>query len=332
VTSSLPEFQHTDQRRRPLVAFPRLKASARRAAGPLLDRLDHLEHRLEAIEAAMVRQEELLGRDLSTRVDGLWASKATAIGDRVLVGCRHLDLAFYFPADDRLLMPQFVVNGEYERTTTAHLLAQLPPDGVCLDVGANVGYYTCLMSRICWQGRVVAFEADPEVFELLRDNVAINWCEKVAEPRNHAVADRSGSLTLYRRIGRSGNTSIADVPEGERERFGEPASVPFDVGCVTVDEIAADLERLDVVKIDVEGAEALVLEGMRETVARLDPLIIMEWSPDQALTAGGSARGLAEIVESLGLNANVFELDGSLRPITPTQLEHLTYQNVALRR
>ncbi len=314
-----------------LVAYPRMKASLRRAAAPLLDRLDRVDHRIEAVESALARQEAVLAQ-LERKLDALWASKATAIGDRVLVGCRHLDLAYYFPADDRLLLPQFVVTGEYERTTTAYLLSHLSPDSVCLDVGANVGYYTCLMSRLCWQGRVIAFEADPEVFDLLRDNVGINWCEKVAEPRNLAVADTSGSLTLFRRIGRSGNTSIAQVPTSEREQYGEPESVPFEIACVTVDEVAADLDRLDVVKVDVEGAEALVLDGMRETVERLNPLIIMEWSPDQAVTAGGSAKGLAEIVAGLGLQAHVFELDGTLRAITPAQLETLTYQNVALRR
>jgi FkbM family methyltransferase len=255
-----------------------------------------------------------------------------SVGDRVLVGCRHLSLGYFFPADDRLLMPQFVVNGEYEPQTTAYLLRELATDSVCLDVGANVGYYTCLMSRLASNGRVVAFEADPEIFELLRDNVAINWCEKVAEPRNQAVADFSGSLTLFRRVGRSGNTSITQVPESERVVFGEPESVEFEVDCVTIDEVVAGFERLDVVKIDVEGAESLVLRGMGDTVQRLNPLVIMEWSPGQAEAAGGSADELTGLVEDLGLTAHVFEHDGVLRAISLDDLVELPYQNVALRR
>jgi FkbM family methyltransferase len=316
------------------LSIPGVRASARRVAAPFLRRLDRIEQRLDEIESSMAREvglEEV--RDgVERRLEGLWSSKVVSLGDRVLVGCRHLDLTYLFPADDRLLMPQFVVTGEYEPATTEYLLRMLEPEGVCLDVGANVGYYTCLMSRLCWRGRVVAFEADPEVHELLRDNVAINWCEQVAEPRNQAVADRSGSLTLYRRVGRSGNTSIIEVPEADRAVYGEPDSVPFEVDCVSVDDVTAELSRLDVVKIDVEGAESLVLRGMRETVQRLDPLVIMEWSPQQAADAGSSSAELAVLIGEMGLRAHVFERGGTLRAVAEEELVGLGYQNIALRR
>lgn len=311
-----------------------IKSIARSIAAPVLERLDRIQRRLDVIESLMAtnaRIDELSDR-LDQRTDWLWASKTVTVGDRVLVGCRHLGLNYYFPADDRLLMPQFVVHGEYETLTTAYLLRELPSDAVCIDVGANVGYYTCLMARRAWQGRTIAFEADPTIHELLRDNVAINWCEKVVDARNQAVADQPGELTLYRRAGRSGNTSIAEVSAEERAVYGEPESIPFTVESVRLDDVAASFDRLDVVKIDVEGAESLVLDGMRDVVERLNPLIIMEWSPGQAVTAGSSVQGLGALVDDLGLTAHVFEAPGTIRAITSDELSELGYQNIALRR
>lgn len=299
----------------------------------MLDPLDRIERRLSQLEADQATRQQVadVSARLDERTDWLWASKALNVGDRVLVGCRHLGLNLYFPADDRLLMPQFVVHGEYEPLTTAFLVDALEPESVCIDVGANVGYYTCLMARRAWRGRTIAFEADPVTHAILVDNVGINWCEKVVDARNTAVADQAGTLTLYRRVGRGGNTSIIEVAEEERSQLGEPASVPFEVECLTLDEVTAPLSRLDVVKIDVEGAESLVLQGMAETVARLDPMIIMEWSPGQAESAGSGTRLLRELIEELGLAA--FRIDGAraLHRLGFAELEELPYQNVLLR-
>jgi FkbM family methyltransferase len=288
---------------------------ARALAAPVLERLDRIERRLDALESSIATGEQVraLSDRVDQRTDWLWASKVTTLGDRVLVGCRHLGLNYLFPADDQLLMPQFVVHGEYETLTTNYLLRELPEDAVCLDVGANVGYYSCLMARRAWRGRTIAFEADPTIHEILRANVAINWCEKVVDARNMAVSDRTGTLTLHRRPGRSGNTSVTRISEDERLALGE-------------------LDRLDVVKIDVEGAESMVLAGMSGIVERFNPLIIMEWSPEQAEQAGSSAAGLGAAIESLRLTAHVFEAPGTIRPVSADELASLGYQNIALRR
>lgn len=311
-----------------------LRSVARSLAAPVLHRLDRIQERLDRLEqiaARADRMDALAGR-ADQRTDRLWGSKAVQVGDRVLIGCRHLGLAYFFPADDLLLMPQFLVHGEYESSTTAFLMRTLQPDSVCIDVGANVGYYACLMARCSSRGRTIAFEADPVVHAILRDNVSINWCEAVVDARNQAVGAAPGSLTLYRRIGRSGNTSIAQVSDEQLAALGEAESVPFEVECVRLDDVAADLDRLDVVKIDVEGAESLVLDGMADVVDRLNPLIIMEWSPGQAVQAGSSTDDLADRIEALGLTVHVFEPDGALRAVDADDLRTLGYQNVALRR
>lgn len=307
----------------------RLLELRRRALAPVLE-----EGRRSA--DALTRTEERLGH-LERRLDQLdelrrqqWTARAVGLGDRVLVGCRHLGLSYLLRSDDLLLLPQFLAEGDYERGTTEYLKRTVPVDGVAIDVGANFGYYTCLLARLAWQGRVLSFEPDPEVFELLRDNIAANWCGGVAVPTNAAVGDAAGTLTLHRRVDRTGNTSIAPASEEELARSGR-ATVPFEVGCVRLDDVTRDLHRVDVVKVDVEGAEPLVLAGMVELVRRHRPDVVMEWSPDQTVSAGFTQDELVARLADLGLRPHRVLEDGSLQELELAALADLDYQNLVLR-
>ena len=64
-------------------------------------------------------------------------------------------------------MPRFVVEGEYEPETTAFIRQTVKRDHICVDVGANFGYFACMMGHLAWDGRVIAYEADPKIYELL---------------------------------------------------------------------------------------------------------------------------------------------------------------------
>ena len=81
------------------------------------------------------------------------------------------------------------------------------------------------MGHLAWNGRVIAYEADPKIYELLVSNVSMNWCERNVEPVNAAVAAEVGELTLHRWLHRSGNTGvIAPPPElGRRVRKHSPS-------------------------------------------------------------------------------------------------------------
>jgi FkbM family methyltransferase len=303
--------------------------------GALAAQLDSLERSVAKLDAegvadvAVVQELRALRRQLDVVRDDVWHSKAVNLGERLLVGARQ-GLVFYVEAGDRLIGPRFVIDGEYEPATTAFLGQLVDETSVCIDVGANFGYYTCLLARQCWRGRVLSFEPDPRVHALLQDNVSINWCERVVDARNAAVGDHDGELTLYRRVGRSGNTSIIESTPEELEVFREPASEAFTVPCVTLDALADQLERVDVVKIDVEGAESLVVAGMAELVRRHRPTIVMEWSPWQTERAGFDGVQLSADLAALGLVPHVLRPDGRPIAISHAELPGLTFQNIVL--
>jgi len=234
-----------------------------RADATLIDRDD-----------AVARLDDAFGdirRRLDRLDDSIWASKVVRVDDRLLAGCRHANLVFLLDAHDQLLTPRFVVDGEYEPHTTAFLKRVVEHDDVCLDVGANFGYYTCLFSHLAWNGRVLAYEADPDVHRLLVENVAINWSEPNVETVNAAVGARAGELTLHRWINRAGNSGIIPPPEGwvvDTEQFT--------VEAVTLDALVGTLPKVDVVKIDVEGAESMVVAGMSSFIDEFRPTVVLE--------------------------------------------------------
>ena len=214
-------------------------------------------------------------------------------------------IAFLLEADDRLLTPWFIVSGRYETELTDFFLGNLKPDSHCIDVGANFGYYTCLMSRFCPSGKVIAIEADAHVCALVRDNIAINGFTHIAEAIHAAASDTLNRLTFHRRLTRSANTSLVKMPAHFVADLGEPPSEPFEVDGLRIDDLLPRLDgRVDFIKIDVEGAEPLALRGARETIKRNQQLIIvMEWSPGQIRGAGFDPNAFLAELEGMGLRS-----------------------------
>ena len=226
-------------------------------------------------------------------------------------------------AGDQLIAPRFVVDGEYEPHTTAFLKTVVRPDSMCVDVGANFGYYSCLLGHLAWAGKVLSYEADPQMHALLVDNVAINWCEPNVTPINAAVAAEDGELTLHRWLNRSGNSGIIKPPDGFIVQ-----SEPFTVPAVTLDSLVGQLPKVDLVKIDVEGAESLVVAGMSSFVKSFRPIVVLEWSPTQIKDAGSTVDELAAALIAWNTDISVLGPGGRQDPIAPSDLSSLTYQNV----
>ena len=262
---------------------------------------------------------------------------ATFVGDnRVLVGTKVGDwtIAYYVEADDRLLAPWFIVTGRYEVELTGYFLRHLRSDSHCLDIGANFGFFACLMARHCPDGRVIGVEAERRIADLARDNLFINNLYGRADILCAAASDSVEPVTLYRRTSRSGNTSIVDVGAAHTTLLGEPAVEPFEVTGVRIDDLAERLGgRIDFIKIDVEGAEPLVLAGAKETIRRNPRLtIVMEWSPGQIAAAGFNLRRFGRDIADLGLHCFSLE-DGRERLIETDALATMPYQaGIVLRR
>ncbi|WCT72028.1 FkbM family methyltransferase [Sphingomonas naphthae] len=275
----------------------------------------------------MQRQIEQLTHQVHALEAFSHGSRATYMGNnRVLVKAvmAGRNFGFMVEADDRLIAPWFIITGQFEPVLTNYFIRVLKPGDHCIDAGCNFGFYTGLMGRLCPQGQVVGIEADGRVADLARDNLAINNVQENSRIVHAAICDSRDPVTLYRRIGRPGNTSMTDPGTALTDLMGEPAVEPFTVTGVRIDDLAAEMGgRVDHMKIDVEGAEPLAFAGARRTIADNPQLrIVMEWSPDQIRTAGFDLSAFLGDLAGMGLKP--FDIVGTeLAPLSFADLPNV---------
>ena len=153
---------------------------------------------------------------------------------------------------------------------------------VVLDIGAHVGYFAVLAGHANPESRVYAFEPMATPFARLQRHVILNGLTNVT-PVPSAVGRTSGEATIYS----SGDNSVAepDASCSWENTRGRPHLQELQVPITSVDDMVAayKLPTVDLVKIDTETTEPDVLAGMRATVARHHPTIVLEVKEDSDL-------------------------------------------------
>ncbi len=144
-------------------------------------------------------------------------------------------------------------------------------EGIVIDIGANGGMHTIPLARaLRGDGKVIAIEPEPKNFSVLRKNILLNKLKNVI-PLNLACSDSKGECTFYLdKSGDGGHSLIKDTPIKKR---GE-----IRVKTDRLDNIIKilNLKRVDLIKVDVEGAESEVFRGAKKTLRKFHPKIIFE--------------------------------------------------------
>lgn len=237
-------------------------------------------------------------------------------------------------ANDMIMAPQLIVYRQWESDLSKLMYEFVTPNTVFIDVGANIGYFTCLLaSKIggSGTGRVVAIEPNPRCVTLLRKNISINWAIQHDRVRVEAIAvsDREGIAHLTVPTSGAANAQIST-------KGASNETVP--VVMKPLDEILADVPAADLMKIDVEGFEKFALSGARDFISRSeDIIIIMEWSIGQMEDCHSRPSEVIDLIGELGLT--VFHLPASLNKalhgFVQYDLEALKrtgYDNIVLAR
>lgn len=184
---------------------------------------------------------------------------------------------------------------QYERMTTQLIERLLSAGMVVCDIGAHVGYYSLLAARaVGATGKVYAFEPETGNHALLKDNIALNHYGEIIAAQALAVGNRTGSVTLHVSALDNGSHSLHHVGKPERESV--------QVQITTLDAFMAreGWPRVDLIKMDIEGNELQALEGMQETLARSEQLVmIVELCPSIMLQAGVTPVQMLEQLQQL---------------------------------
>lgn len=161
--------------------------------------------------------------------------------------------------------------GCYEYAVTELIEDTLRADSTFFDIGANVGYYTLLAASRC--KKVVSFEPVPEIHDVLAANIQRNNLQNVMLD-SCAVGEREGLLKLYIPTG-EGNSGLASLEKCEN-------ASPLEVSVVTLDEEVRrhSVSHIDLIKIDIEGAEVRAFEGGKKLLSSdRAPDVIFEAHP-----------------------------------------------------
>lgn len=222
----------------------------------------------------------------------------TKIKDNILM---KLDLTEYIQA--------YLYNfGSYELPTINYIKKTIKPNMNILDIGGNVGLMTLVFAnQLNNTGKVYTFEPEPSNFKKLTDNVALNKFTNVLL-NQLAVSDRSLNLKFYLSTGNnSGVHSLIYNASLNSDYIEVPA--------IKMDEyvIEHNIGKVDLIKIDVEGAELDVLNGMQSLLKKDKPIIIMEVVSEYLKSRNSSAIQFKQMMKSqYGYEAYLPTINGDL--------------------
>ena len=215
---------------------------------------------------------------------------------------------------DRIIAKRLYLGIPWERDLQQLLAAMSLRGGVCLDIGANIGVHSLLMSELVGPaGRVYAFEPERRNFALLEANLKLNRVTNVTAIAT-ALGDSVGTCRLAVSPNNFGDHRVASSTEG---RGGDVPITTVDAAMATVPDGAVRF-----VKVDVQGYEHHILRGMRATLERNPDLILaLEVFPQALRAAGSSAQEVMERLHDLGMVG--WEFLPRLQPVQPPWIYEL---------
>jgi FkbM family methyltransferase len=153
------------------------------------------------------------------------------------------------------------MRGTYEPVLSEFILRHVQEGDVCVDAGANIGYFTLLFAqRVGPSGKVIAIEAAPDTARRLRANLELNGAAGIVDVVEAACAPQKGEITFYLHPHIDGYSRLNPPAKGDWDRrFMGDTWIPVTVAADTITSIVgADAPRVSFIKVDIEGAEAAI--------------------------------------------------------------------------
>jgi len=232
-------------------------------------------------------------------------------------------------ATDHGLLSCLLETGELERGTRILIQKYLRPGNVFIDVGANVGLHTLAAARAMrGQGKIIAFEPFEPTMRMLEKSIWMNGFSSMTEIHQAAVSNAAGRQQLF--IGAtSGHHSLFALEPSPNNAQG-----PVEVPLVRLDSVIAAGQRIDLMKIDAEGAELEVIEGAVSLIADNPEIaLIVEFGPSHLRRTGRTPSQWLDSFNQLGLYYRVINNEsGALEKWSLDALEQVESVNLFFAR
>jgi len=198
------------------------------------------------------------------------------------------DSIMYLDKDDTIISHNLLLDKTWERNSTKTILKNLNPGDTFVDVGAHIGYYSLLASRIVGsEGKVYSIEPDSKNYSLLKKNIKANNYKNIQVIKK-AISNKLGRINFYTNDSNTGDNRIFD--NGMKR-------IVTKVQSTTIDEIMNN-KKIDFIKMDIQGSELKALLGMKKTLKRNKKIkLLIEFWPDGLSQNDGSFEKLLSLLD-----------------------------------
>jgi FkbM family methyltransferase len=190
----------------------------------------------------------------------------------------------------------------YEEENFNFLKKSVSKGGVVLDIGSHIGLFSIVASRLVESsGKVYAFEPSPTTFSILKKTIAINNVDKSVFPFQKAVGANEGTIQFYISNDSIDNSNSLVKYLSDRELKG------IDVAITTTDIFVQEqqINKIDFIKIDVEGAEYDTLMGAKNTLLKFRPNCMVGIHPLAIKAKGDDLNKIYELIKECNYNLYV---------------------------
>lgn len=240
----------------------------------------------------------------------------------------------FLDSRDVSVTPHLLLDGYWELWITKFFMRILREGMTVVEVGANIGYYTILAaSRVGVHGKVYAFEANPQVFDILYRNIEVNGFLDRVTLVNKTVIDKSGSLQFHCPKYHQADGSIVPFSDKLLKEIREERET-IKVEAVSLDEyFSQQHEKIDILKIDAEGSEPLIFKGMKKLLAsNSDIKIVCEFTPPNYKEQGLDPKAFLNEIIKQGFKVKLINLQSKLENISTERLLEIPYSELFIER
>ena len=223
-----------------------------------------------------------------------------------LVGNYDKDLKMKLDLDEWIQQHIFFL-GHFDLTGIRFIKNQLYEGEIFIDIGANVGAYSLVASRLVGKsGKVIAFEPASKSFLRLVKNISLNGITNII-PERKAIIDRSIQTDLY--ISGNQDLGMSSIYHHDSE-----TGLTEKVEATSLDDYIENkgITRVSLIKIDIEGSEFLALKGMRKVLTNMRPKILIELKEKTLANSGYSEKDVLDLFEKTGYSRFIIDEKGNI--------------------
>lgn len=220
--------------------------------------------------------------------------QSTYVGNGQVLTRLYTGQKIFVDSRDISVSPALIMDGHWEPEVTSVFTSLLKPSDVFIDIGANMGYFGLIAGTIvnaAAGGAIHMIEANPALVPLIFKSINVTGLLGTASVSNFAISDRSAEVQLQVVKDLMGSSSLLDLDSAFRAANEQTSTVGFEVKetvqvpAITLDSYAEmeSLDRVDVIKVDIEGHEEQAYAGMRRIIEdnRDDLRLMIEYSRGQ---------------------------------------------------